>query len=81
MTGLFRVLIFTGPGTQRVWKVINGRVIGCVVRKEIQQRSLAAAGCTEIQRVTSYRVIRIAKFADILEGALKRWCNSGGRRR
>ena len=30
-------------GTQRVWKAVSSRVISCVVRKEIQQGSLAAA--------------------------------------
>src|SRR6266699_3183189 len=37
-------------GAQRVWKVISSGVISCVVRKEIQESSVAATGCIEIQR-------------------------------
>src|SRR5438128_2611826 len=52
--------------TQRVWKVIGGGIISCVVRKQIQQSSAAATGCTEIQGITAYRVIRVTKLSDIL---------------
>ena len=60
-----------GPGAQRVWKAVSSSIVSSVVRKEIQQSSLAAARCTEIQRVTSYWVIRVAKLSHILEWPLK----------